>query len=127
MNIENLLIIFCTLVGWGALVTFVINTGKRMGYVKDGDAPAWSGGLNLIGLVGVFVLQMFFPQLNITLLDTNLAALVNVARVMVGFVLEMGASRLTHNVIKGVPYVGSSHTLKRAQPTGQWVHRINTG
>ncbi len=44
-----------SLVGVGILVGAVVNILKSIGTVKDGQARAWSTGLNLAVLIGIFV------------------------------------------------------------------------
>lgn len=62
MEWNALLVLFGSLGGVGALVAALVNVGKTVGLVKDGQAPTVSTGLNLVGLVVVFVLGVVAPE-----------------------------------------------------------------
>jgi len=102
---------FMALAGVGALVAFIVNALKQFGVVKDGDAPTWSTGINLLGLVTLFVLRVFVPQADVGQLDGLAATLAQIGVLVLGLVTQLAASRATHYVARGAFVIGSSHTL----------------
>ena len=42
------------LVGFGALIAMLVNSGKSFGIVKDGQAKVWVTGLNILLMLGVY-------------------------------------------------------------------------
>jgi hypothetical protein len=95
-----------SLVGVGILVGAVVNILKSIGTVKDGQARAWSTGLNLAVLIGIFVSEQM--GINLKIYDAQageLGALVNTA---VGLVVQLAGSQVGHTVLKGTPLVGKS-------------------
>lgn len=108
MEFQDLFIMWGSLAGMAALIALVINVLKLAGVVKDGTAQTWSAGLNLFGLVALFVLQIVKPDLDIAGVDGQVMAFVNVATVVLGYVIQLLSSKLTHIAITGVPVIGKS-------------------
>ena len=104
----NLLAQYAGLVGVAALIALVINVLKTLGIVTDGTAQNWSAGLNLVCLTGLLVLQIFAPQIDVAILDAKIAGLVEVGVVVLGYVLQLLGSRVTHSIVSGVALIGKS-------------------
>ena len=100
---------FGGLVGFAAFVAAVVNVLKYFGVVADGDAPKVAAGLNLIGLIGLFLLEVFLPGTSIDAIDAQFGAVAVLVALLLSFVVQMGVSKLTHIAIKGVPLIGFSH------------------
>jgi hypothetical protein len=98
------------LAGFAGLIALLINIGKRVGFVKDGTAQTWSAGLNLIGLALLLLTQVYKPDLAIRDLDTQVGEFVKVGTVVLGYVIQLLASKGTHVAVRGVPVIGTSHT-----------------
>ena len=110
---DSLLAQWASLVGFAALIAIVINVLKLTGVVKDGTAQTWSAGLNLVGLVGLFILRVVKPDLDVGELDKQVGAFSQVAVVMIGYISQLLASKLTHVAVKNIPLIGASHTLDK--------------
>ena len=107
---NDLLVIFATLAGFGALVSLLVNVGKYFGIVKDGTADKWVAGLNLVGLVALFVIKTWFPQIDIMQLDANLGAFVIVLTVVFDYIITILGSKLTYLAVKNLPIIGKSYS-----------------
>lgn len=97
------------LVGVAALITLLINLGKKFGIVKDGMAPTWSAGLNLIGLALLLMTRQYFPDMDINGLDGEITKFVEVAAVVVAYIVQLTGSKYFHSLLRSVPLVGASH------------------
>jgi len=110
MDFNSLVVQFGALVGVAALITAIVNIGKIAGIVKDGTAQTWSAALNIFGLITLFALNIFRPDIDVLALDSNAGQLANVLVVVSAYAVEIGASKLVHNLIKGVPVIGQTYT-----------------
>jgi hypothetical protein len=108
MKMDELLVQFSGLVGYAALVTFVVNALKTLNVVKDGQAQNWVAGLNLLGLAGLLGLKVFAPEADVAVLDAQLGDFVNVMMVVFAYVVQMLGSKLSYIAIKNVPLIGKS-------------------
>jgi hypothetical protein len=113
--LETLLLQWTALLGFGSLIAFLINLGKRAGWVRDGDAPKWSLGLNLAGMVLLAVVQVYRPDVDVAGIDAQVAAWVEVLATIAGLVLQLGSAKLTHTIVRGMPVIGVSHTVERGR------------
>lgn len=109
MEFQDLFILWGSLAGVAALIALVINVLKMAGAVKDGTSQTWSAGLNLLGMVALFVLRIVKPDLDIAGVDAQVMAFANVAAVVLGYVIQLLSSKLTHIAITGVPVIGKSY------------------
>jgi hypothetical protein len=104
---------FLSLVGIGAFITVAINAGKTIGLVKDGTAPVWSTGLNLLGLVILFGLHVI-GYTDFGTIDQGAATLAQLGTLVLALLVQMGAGRWAYGLVKGVPVIGYSYTLKNS-------------
>ena len=107
---ENLLAQYAGLVGVAALIALMINVLKTFEIVTDGTAQNWSAGLNLVFLTGLLVLQIWAPQVDVAELDAKIAGLVQVGVVVLGYVLQLLGSKVTHQIVKGTALIGTSNS-----------------
>lgn len=105
---DELLVQWGALAGFAALIAFVINGLKYFGVVKEGDAPTWSAGLNLAGLVLLLVMRVYAPQVDVEGLDAQVAQFVEVGTVIFGYIIQLLSSKLSHAVVRGVPGIGKA-------------------
>lgn len=97
MNLETILFVVGSLVGFPTLIAFLIDVGKWAGVVTDGTAPKWSAFLNLLLLVSVAVLVNFFPAVVIPGLDEKVAEIVKFATLILGYVYQIFGTKLVHD------------------------------
>ena len=118
MDVNSILLQFTALAGFGALIAIVINIGKVVGFVKDGTSQNWNVGLNILGMVLLFALQVFRPDMVVKLpgWDAIAASVAQVATLVLGIVTQIGTARLTNFVVKGMPVVGRSYSLGLVKP-----------
>ncbi len=98
--------------GFAALIAVVINVLKTLGVVKDGQAGTWATGLNLAGLIGLFVAGIVAPEFEVAGLDATLAQIAEILSLIFAFIIQNWVSKGTHNVFSGgkVPVIGKSYS-----------------
>ena len=107
---EDLLLQFSGLVGFAALVTFLVNAFKTVGWVKDGQAQNWVAGLNLLGLAGLLAINVFNPEMDVQALDAEIGQFTEVALVVFAYVVQMLGSKVSYLAVKNVPVIGKSNS-----------------
>lgn len=106
----NIVAEFATLVGFAALVSVIINVLKMFGVVKDGTADKWVAIFNLVGLIVLVVVRIFFPEFDVAGIDAKLAGLATVASYIISYIVMLLGSKLTYLAVKGLPVIGKSNT-----------------
>jgi hypothetical protein len=114
--LEKTLLEFAALVGFAAIVALLVNVLKLIKIkgkpiVADGDAQKWTGGLNLLGLLALYVFRIFRPEVPIAGLDATLLEIASVGALVLSYVGQLGVSRITNFVVKGMPLIGTSYSL----------------
>ena len=96
--------------GFAALISVLINVLKTFGVVKDGQAGTWSAGLNLAGLVALFVTGIVAPEFDVSGLDTSIAQVAEILSLLFAFIVQNWISKGTHTVFSSgqVPVIGRS-------------------
>lgn len=112
MNITDLLALLLSLGGFGGFIAFLVNALKAFNIVKEETTTYWITGFNLLGLVVLFALGIFKPDM-IAPADKLLAALAQVGMIVLGLLFPNAISRATHALFRGVPLVGTSFSLNR--------------
>lgn len=112
MELPDLLVTFTALAGVGAFVALLVNVLKTAGVVHDGDAKTWATGLNLVGLVALYILRLVRPDVELAQVDQVAATVAQIGVLVLGLVAQLGVSQATHAIVKGVPLVGTSHTAQ---------------
>jgi len=114
MELEVLLATLLKLGGFGALVAALINMGKTLGWIPDGLAPTISTGLNLAGLIALYVLGIVQPDLNIEQLDSVAGTIGQILALAFGLAWQLLSTKLTHEkALKGVPFIGKSYSAEK--------------
>jgi hypothetical protein len=60
--------------------------------------------------LGLYVLQSFFPQIAIAKVDSVFAQVALVGTFVIAFVVQLGASKITHLIVKGAALIGTSNS-----------------
>lgn len=107
---ENVLLEFSALIGFAALVSFIVNILKVFGVVKDGTADKWVAGFNLAGVLILYAVRLFVPDLNILPVDSILGEIAVVGGVIFSYITMLLGSKLTYYAAKGLPLVGKSNS-----------------
>ena len=116
MDILTLVSQLMALSGLGALFAILVNILKYFKVVKDGDAPTWVTGFNIVGLAALFLLKVFLPEQDTGQLDGIAASIAQILSLVFGLVVQLWGSKLAHLALRGTaPAVGFSHTLKQAR------------
>lgn len=109
-QLQSLIIQLAALGGLAAFIAVVVDWLKKLGLVKDGQAPVWVTGFNLIALVVLFF-AVNILKIDVTKYDQLFG---NVAQILVLFlslVGQVGVSRVTHATFDGVNII-NTHSSK---------------
>jgi hypothetical protein len=104
------------LAGVGALIAVLINVGKVLGWVQEGQSTTWSTGLNIVGMVALLLLQIFKPDMDIAALDGAAGQIAQALVILVGLVTQMLSSKGAHFALKGTPVIGKSFSVAKDDP-----------
>lgn len=107
---NDLLMQLTGLAGFAALVALLINILKSVGIVKDDKAEIWSAGGNLLGLIALYLLRLFNPEFNVPNADAQISTFVSAVTPLVGYILMLLSSKLSHIAVRGVPVIGKSYS-----------------
>lgn len=102
------------LVGVAAAIAAIINAGKTVGLIKDGDSGAWSALLNLIALAVLVSLKLYRPDISLEEVDVQVGAFAQIIGLLLSFIVQIKFSKLAHEELSdaGVPVVGKSFSLE---------------
>ena len=111
MGLSDLVLQYGSLAGVAAFVSALINVGKALNVVQDGQAPMYSLVLNVVGFAGFALLGVFAPTIEVAGINTAAGAIAQAALYILGLVLQLGTSRSAHeNILKGTKFIGTSHS-----------------
>src|SRR3990167_40085 len=108
MELNELVTQLGTLAGFGGLIALIVNALKTFGVVKNGQSPIWSLGLNVAGIVILFLLKVFKPDVDPAQYDGIAGKIVTIATLALGLFVQLGGSKGVHNLVRGVPLLGKS-------------------
>ena len=80
--------------GIASLIAIVVNILKQVGVVQDGTAKNWAAGFNILALVGLYVLQVFKPDILPENVNGMAASLSQILVVVMQFIIQAWGSRL---------------------------------
>lgn len=104
------------LAGVGALIAVLINVGKVLGWVQEGQSTTWSTGLNIVGMIALLLLQIFKPDMDLAALDGAAGQIAQALVILVGLVTQMLSSKGAHFALKGTPVIGKSFSVAKDDP-----------
>lgn len=110
--------------GFAALVTVLVNIGKFVGWIKDGDATKWVAGLDLVGIIALYVTRLFLPTFDTSGIDKIMLEVATVATFVLSYLGSLGISKLSHAALRGVPLVGKSYSYDRAQEAAKALTKV---
>ena len=112
---DKVLLEFAALLGFAALVALIVNILKFFKVVKDDEAQKWSLGFNLVGILALYIFRLFRPELSIEGVDKILLEIATVGTYVLGIVSQLGISKLTHTIVKGIPVIGKSFSFEASK------------
>ncbi len=105
--IDDILAILASLGGLGSFISMVVNFLKVLKVVKDGTSEQWVQGLNLVSFVAVAIVYLLNVQVNWDTVNIIIGFLVT----LLGFVVQMIASKVTYSATKGIPIIGKKTVI----------------
>ena len=99
------------LLGVGAFGSALVNVGKELGLVKDGQAPTFIAGYNLLVLIALFYFKASGTEIDFVLWDSKFTIFANVVVALGQLVAVMGGSALFYKLTRGAKVIGKSYTL----------------
>ena len=108
--LSQIILEFGTLIGFASVVALLVNVGKLIGFVKDGMADKWVAGLNLLGVIALYVTRLVVPDFDVIQVDTVLGEVALAGVYVMGFVGMLLGSKLTYFAAKGLPVIGTSNS-----------------
>ena len=97
------------LLGVAALITVLINAGKRFGLIPDGEAQKWNLLGNVVGFAVFAFSSNIFPEFDWANADAIAANVVELLEVVFILMSQFGISKLLHFGAKDIPVIGFSH------------------
>jgi hypothetical protein len=114
-SLDDVLATLKNLGGVALLFAAIVNAGKQFGWIKDGQAPQVSLGLNLLAFVGLAVLQILGKGDLVPAVDANAGALAAVINSIIVLIFQLYVSRKVHDeVLAGLPVIGFSFSGRKA-------------
>jgi len=115
-SIKAVALMLGTMGGFAALVAVLINFGKKIKIkgaylIKDGQAPTVSLVCNLIGMVALFIAQQFFPQFDVSQVDTVMSMIATIGMDILTLLGQLKVSEFTHNTTKAT-VIGKSYSAE---------------
>jgi len=95
--------------GLGAMFGVIFDFLKRIGLIKDGQAPVWNAVISL----ALAILMGLAPQFGIDIpwdtVDSGAAVIAQILQAILGFLSIFGGAKFTHFLTRGSP-LGFSHS-----------------
>ena len=118
--LESILLEFGTLLGFAAFVSMLINVGKMIHWkdksgnviylIPDGTADKWIAGINLAGVIALYILRLVVPDFDIIQVDTLLGEIALAGAYILGFVGMLVGAKITYFGTRGLPVIGTSNS-----------------
>lgn len=97
------------LAGFGAMISLIVNVGKAVGIIKDGQAQTWVTGMNLLLVAGLYVGGLVGYDL--AGLDGMAGSLAEIGIAVFSFMIQMKGSQQFHWQVRGTPMIGKSFSF----------------
>jgi hypothetical protein len=114
MSLDQLLLLVGGLGGAGFLIAVLINIGKSVGWIKDGDAASYSTGASLLLTVIVFVTGIVKPDFDFVAADATVMQIAQILSMVFTALWPMIASKISHGLLRGSAVIGKSYSLENA-------------
>lgn len=99
-DLNTLLTTFAGFIGIASFLSVVINVGKRLEWIKDGDAGKASAIGNLVFFVAFVLAKLFVPQFDFIGFDGVLEGLASIGIGVLAFITQLKTSNFTYNALK---------------------------
>jgi hypothetical protein len=104
--------VLATLAGFPAVLAAVINLAKVFG-LPDGQSTQVMTYAYLLAFVGVFIALALGKLPLVTAIDAELSKIALFLLSFAVFATEVGLTKLFHQALRGVPFIGKSYSLER--------------
>ena len=110
MDINQIVSLWASMLGVGALISVGIQIAKYFNLIADGNAQKVIGGVNLVGVIVVCVIVIFFPDFDLLKADSVAGQLANLLTLVFGYIVSLFGSKFTYDQLRGLPFLGKSFT-----------------
>lgn len=124
-DLPQLLTSFLALAGFAALTAAIINAGKFIGLIADGQAPNVSIVINVVGFAVLVILRLFKPDFDVAGTDSVLATIATILTSVLALLSQLGVSKLINNGLKGLPVIGYSYSRKQVQAAVRAIEQVD--
>ena len=100
-----------SLVGFGSLIGLLINLGKSVKIIKDGQSQNWAMGLNLLLLVVMYLGG--FLGFDMAFFDGIAGQIASVGVAVLELISMIAGSKAYHSAVRSVPVIGRSFSDAR--------------
>lgn len=114
MSLEQLIALVMSLGGVGSLIAILINIGKTLGWIKDGQASTYTTGAGLFVGVLLFIAGIIKPDLDIAGIDGVVGQVAQIFAMVFSLIWPMLSAKLTHFAVKGTPVLGKSFSREQS-------------
>lgn len=122
-DIQGLIVTLTALTAFGGIMSLIVNVGKLLGLIKDGQSDVIYTGLTLLGLGIVWVFQAFLPSffpglpiVDLSKVNAGLGYFVKVGEAILEFLIARQGGTLLYNSVRGVvPVLGYSFSIQQAR------------
>lgn len=102
-----------TLAGFAALISILVNVAKWFKWIPDGVAPKIVAGANVLLVLVIYFLRVFHINYDVAGLDPQMQEVASLLSFVLSFVIDLGVSKGTHQMVKGLPVIGKSYSLEK--------------
>lgn len=108
-NLEDLAATIKTLAGFALLGAAVLNAGKYLGWIKDGQSKEYTLIYQAVLFTGVLVAQLTGRSDLVPIFDEQAGAFALLINSVLAFALQLYGARLAHEqILAGFPLIGKS-------------------
>ncbi len=93
---------FGQMAGIAAFISAVVNVLKQFGVVTDGNAGNWFAGLDLGAILVLVLVQVFAPQVGISIIDANAGVAAAITLLILGYLVSMGVGKMAHRLMSSL-------------------------
>lgn len=113
---NDTLLVVAGLAGISGIFTLLINVGKWIGWIKDGQSDKYSMAFNLLLVLAVYFLKLFRPDFDVTIVDTAFGEAATAGVYAFSIIVQIYAGKFTNDLVGGrLPVIGFSYSENKKE------------